>query len=340
MIDDARIEEFRQMGRQVEVAQSGDDDLGPLKLLPGTWKNTGAFGGRGWNMIALPFARADNPFNYRLLVNHYEEELSFSLVDKAVPNRGIDAAAGTNTDQFVVTLDFEQMIKQIAAADAPDSGLAGPANLAIHHEPGLWLHMTNEQTDGLDIARLSTIPHGNSVLALGRSSVINGPPSIPAINGLPTGVSPDVDANPYLGPYKVFADAPFKGTIADPGFPGFNPVTPHELLALGLPGDVVRTTILEVDSTIASGGVVNLPFIERQADAATIVSTFYIMERAETDDAGNPKMALAYSQVVMLDFFPRRDGHPGLIGWPHVSINTMEKVAEPSAEKPQMLLQS
>jgi len=33
-------------------------------------------------------------------------------------------------------------------------------------------------------------------------------------------------------------------------------------------------------------------------------------------------------QVVMLEFFGRRDGLPGRIGWPHVSINTMEKVVE------------
>jgi hypothetical protein len=29
----------------------------------------------------------------------------------------------------------------------------------------------------------------------------------------------------------------------------------------------------------------------------------------------------------MLHFFPRPDGAPGRIEWPHVSINTMEKVA-------------
>ena len=39
--------------RRIEVARPLDPDLGPLaKLLPGRWVGQG----RGWNMIALPFA--------------------------------------------------------------------------------------------------------------------------------------------------------------------------------------------------------------------------------------------------------------------------------------------
>lgn len=333
MISEEKIESYKKTGRQIDLAKTGDEDLGPLKLLPGTWKNTGDFVGRGWNMIALPFMQEGNRFDYRLLVNQYNEELKFSLVDKAVPNRGIDRPAGTNTDQFVVTLDFEQMVTQISAEDQPDSGLAGTPNTAIHHEPGLWLHMTNEQTEGLDIARLSTVPHGDSLLALGKSRVIDGPPTIPPINGLPIGVSMNVDANPYLAPYKHYNDAPFKGSVLAPGFPGFNPVSPHELLTLGTPPNVTRTTVLEVSTTVESGGIRNIPFVVKQADAAEMVSTFWIMELDETDADGNQKMALSYSQVVMLDFFPRRDGCPGLIRWPHVSINTMEKVSEPDRER-------
>jgi hypothetical protein len=55
-------------------------------------------------------------------------------------------------------------------------------------------------------------------------------------------------------------------------------------------------------------------------------STFWIQELADLDADGNPKLRLQYSQVVMLDFFPRRDGLPGPIRWPHVSINTLERV--------------
>ena len=340
MVIQERIEKYKRVGRYVEVAKTGDEDLGPLKLLPGTWQNTGAFERRGWNMIALPFEGSGPPLDYRVLVNQFNEELKFTLVDKAVPNRGIDRDANTNTDQFVVTLDFEQMIKQIAADDEPNSGLAGAAGLAIHHEPGLWLHQTNERTDNIDIARLSTIPHGDSLLALGTSDHIDGAPTIPDVNGLPIGVSQDLDANPYLGPYKHYNDNPFKGVEGD-GFPGFNPVSPQTLLSLGMPQNVKKTTVLHVDTEIMDdqfkqAGIRNIPFVVRQANAAVMQSTFWIMELDEMGADGKPKLVLAYLQNVGLDFFPRRDGVDGLIRWPHVSINMMEKVQEADAQKAEM----
>jgi len=316
MQNEELIAKLRSQGRSIGVAKSNDEDLGPLRLLPGTWKS---LPGRGWNLIALPFATEPaSRLNYRLLLNQYNEQLEFSLVDKAVPNRGIRRNGGVvEADQFLVALDYEQTIKQIAAADFPDSGLAGGPGLAIHHEPGLWLHMTNETTNDLDIARLATIPHGDSVLALGKSDRISGAPTIPDINSLPIGVDQDLNS-PYLAPYKHFNDNPFEGL--------FDPVTPNALLRKANEGvDIRRTTILDVDSTVETGGVVNIPFIVKQANAASMKSTFWIQELKEKDSAGQRKLRLQYSQVVLLDFFPRRDGLPGLIRWPHVSINTLER---------------
>ena len=327
------LDKVRQQLRYLGKANAGDDELGPLSLLPGVWKNEPGLPGRGWNLIALPFATPPGQgFNYRLLMNQYNETLEFSLVDKGVPNRGIrlDPAAQqtAEADQFIVTLDYEQSIEQIAAADFPDSGKAGDPGLAIHHEPGLWLYILNERTNDIDIGRLATIPHGNSVLALGRSDSVTGPPVIPAnVSSLPIGVNQDVNANPYLGPYKHFIDNPFKGVVTDPAFPGFLPQDTSALLQAANAGvNIQRTTVLEVDTEIESGGIVNIPFIVKQANAASMKSTFWIQELEEKDEHGNPKLRLQYLQVVMLDFFERRDGLPGLIGWPHISINTLEKV--------------
>lgn len=323
---------MKGLKRSITSGIAGDEDLGPLKLLPGTWKNEPSLAGRGWNLIALPFATPPGQgFNYRLLMNQYNEQLKFSLVDKAVPNRGIRRAEGgtEEADQFVVTIDYEQTISQISAADSPCSGLAGDAGLAIHHEPGLFLHMVNEQTAGIDIGRLATIPHGDSVLALGRSDVSDGPPQIPEnVSGLPIGVNQDL-GNPYLAPYKHFVDHPFKGVVEDEEFDGFSVLDTSELLrAANADVEIVKTTKLEFDSTIETGGIVNIPFIVRQANAASMNSTFWIQELAETDEYGKSKLRLQYLQVVMLDFFRRSDGLPGDIRWPHISINTMEKVSD------------
>ncbi len=316
--------------RTVSLAKAGDADLGPLKHLPGTWESKG----KGFNMIALPFAHKD--LNYRLLINKYDETLKFTTVDKRVPNRGVRKVKDNSlldlpdhhedefsqADQFVATLDYEQSIKQTDAEDFPVSGKAGGAGLAIHHEPGLWLYMVNEATNGFDIARLSTIPHGDSVLALGKSlqNVVAGGTEIDEIHGLPVGYPMSLETDSYLHPYKHFHDGHFHG---------FDPVNPHKMLEEQLKAvkaSIVRTTILTVDTTVDTAGIRNIPFIVRQANAASMKSTFWIHELASKNAAGNPKLLLQYAQVVMLDFFAREDGLPGLIGWPHVSINTLEKV--------------
>jgi hypothetical protein len=257
-------------------------------------------------------------------MNQYNEELRFSLVDKGVPNRGIGRANGSAiaTDQLLVALDYEQRIVQIVAEDAPTSELAGNPGAAIHHEPGLWLHLLNEADSGLDIARLATIPHGDAVLAMGRASVISDAPTIPEISGLPVGVRADIDNNPYLGPYRAFhGPNKFRGL--------FDPATPNDLLKQANSGvNITRTTVLDVDTDLPTGGIVNIPFIVKQANATSMRSTFWIQELAELDAAGRPKLRLQYSQTVFLEFFPRADGVPGLIRWPHISINTLEKVSE------------
>ena len=114
--------------------------------------------------------------------------------------------------------------------------------------------------------------------------------------------------------------------MAAPGFPGFDPTNPQNLLDLANQGvNIVKTTTLTVDTNNATGGIVNIPFVVKQANAASMKSTFWIQELADKDSHGNSKLRLQYLQIVMLDFFPRRDGLPGTIRWPHISINTLEK---------------
>lgn len=315
MSENSKVQSIRGKGRVIESAQTGDPALGPLALLPGHWRS---LPGRGWNMIALPFE--GSPIGYRLLLNQYNEELKFKLVDKGVPNRGLPTSnSGDDPDQFVVALDYEQTVEQIKSADFPESGLEGDAGLAIHHEAGLFLHMLNHQTDDLDIARLATVPHGDSVLALGKSSVLNSVPVIQKLDGLPIGGPTDLQSG-YLAPYKHFKDNLFEGL--------FDPTSPNDLLTAANANIVInRTTELSFDTTLQSGGISNIPFVVRQANAAEMKSTFWIQEVEGEDAEGRPKLRLQYSQVVLLDFFPRQDGIPGLIRWPHVSINTLEKIS-------------
>ncbi len=330
-------------------------DLGPLEHLVGVWRAEGT----GWNMIALPFHGAPPPdagFKFRVLMNRYDEDLSFNFVDDDVKNRGLlraDTAADPLDphDQHVATLDYQQVIHQVVAEDQPPSGgLAGPPGLAIHHEPGLWLWDKNRRAKDdhikgdvvseveLDVARLASIPHGNSVLALGRSECHDGMPTIPPVSGLPSGRfedvrTPDYDfrdvpPDPYLAPYKHYIDNPFMGGVTVAGFPGFSPADMNDILRFANEGvNIVQTTTLTVDTDRKSGGITNAPFSVREADPVSMKSTFWIQELAEKDETGKPKLRLQYSQVVMLHFFhPREDEFPGRAVWPHISIATLEKM--------------
>lgn len=323
MTTDTKIETIDGQNRHIEVAMPFDRELGPFGTLPGRWVGKG----RGWNMIALPFAQP-GPLDYRLLLNQYDEELNFSLVDKGVPNRGVSADQQHQRDQRIVTLDYEQVVHQVAVVDEPASPETGLPGAAIHHEPGLFLHMKNRTPEGFDVARLGTIPHGDAVLALGTGTFQPGLAPIPPVNGLPVGVDPDLDTDRYLAPYKHFHDHPFKGTADFPAFPGFDPTAPHLLLEAATAGQsFTQTTVLDFDTTHPTGGIKNIPFVVRKADAASMRSTFWIQELAPEPD-GLVVLQMQYVQVVMLDFFPRRDGLPGRISWPHVSINTLTKVSD------------
>lgn len=328
----------------------GDAKLGALRELPGTWSNTDGFEGRAWNLIALPFGRPGALGDFRLLLNQANETLSFDLVDVGVPNRG-----ASREDQHLAALRYLQALDQVAATDAasdasgtviepatpdtPDTpkGARLPADgggsVGIHREPGLFLHLAdrvgpsiNTAQPGPDLARLASIPHGDAVLAMGfqgGASPKPGPPNfaeptlVAAFGALPIGLGSTDLTTPYLGPYQHFHARPFQGV--------FDPTTPLALLsgAIGqvLPGaNVEETTTFSVDSAV-SGGITNIPFVTHQANAARVHATFWI-QRVRTRE-GRVRFVLQYAQRVLLAFFPRGDGRPGLIEWPHISINTL-----------------
>ena len=380
------IQEMVDAGRNVSVPEFDDPTLGPLRMFPGTWRNTEELKGYGFNMMALPLLpdadeNQDPTKNgFKLLMNQYDEELNFSVVDKGVPNRGSITDPVTQTpDQTIVALNYFQLIKQINSDDFRKTDLHQKFDGdPIHKEPGLWLYMTNHQTTDINIARLGSIPHGNSFLAAGRVRnrkandededifALENPDVnllqriIPNINGVVVGggenpeeIDLDPIVNPatgeviidYFSPYRHYHQNPFKGTQDIPGFKGFDPVNSTDLLRHALMnvilsiGTIKRVMRLHVDSTLDHSGVnrfnhngiINIPFVVRQADATAMNSTFLIYE-VEDSNTGKTRHFLQYAQNVILDFIGRPDGHPGRARWPHVSINTMERVADPAPE--------
>ncbi|NEO54433.1 MAG: hypothetical protein F6K54_15890 [Okeania sp. SIO3B5] len=245
------------------------------------------------NTVGCPGKSASPPReDFCIEIMPYVETLTFTPIGAPVPNRGFPI------DTFVVGLHYQQVVS--------DAKTFQP----LHIENGMWLLLDKEQNI---VSRLSSIPHGDSLLAIGKTSDIDGNFKIPSTKGLP------ILDKPVLG--LGYADPYFTAE----GVPPFVPSNPNQMLQDVIDKQkLVNTVILDV-STENEGGISNIPFIKKNADATSFKSTFWIEE--VEDKAGNNFLQLQYSQTTDLDFikdFTSKDPDK-LIVWPHVDVATLVK---------------
>lgn len=160
------------------------EGLGLLADLAGTWK------GHGFNLIARPDFH--DKTDLYLQLNHTRETLTFTPIGSPIPNRGFG-----QDDIQLFGLTYLQQIS--------DAGHDG----ALHIEPGIWITQPNTTFPPESVvppeqlvARMGTIPHGNSLLAEGTLARFTGTPvltvpgsqynfsSFPSFNSTPFGVPP------------------------------------------------------------------------------------------------------------------------------------------------------
>lgn len=135
--------------------------LGLLADLAGIWD------GHGFNLIARPDFH--DGANLYLQLNQTHEHLTIDPIGSPIPNRGFG-----QDDIELFGLSYLQKIH-----DASTGG-------ALHFEPGLWI--TQPPTTfppepvvvaGTQlVARMGTIPHGNSLLAQGVAEQFTGTPTL------------------------------------------------------------------------------------------------------------------------------------------------------------------
>jgi len=299
-----------------------DDPLGPLAELPGTWA------GRGFNVMGLPVA--DPNIKFRVKLNAYQETLTFSDIGAQVPNRANDPnpLGKFQPDINLFGVHYLQMIDDLNGE--------GP----LHLETGIWLNVpaTTNPVSEPTVARLASIPHGDSVLAPGRAIVVQGGPQIEIADSTPFTLNPTTGArindtsDPYLAPYK--------NAVPPPGIPAEAVLTPNVLLKAAIAGqNIKKTVVLIVNASPvggingspvtpqpgADGGIVNIPFVVQNANANSMSAIFWI-EWVENADGGH-FLQLQYTQTVILDFpVPGADGKTMVnIKWPHVSVATLIK---------------
>jgi len=260
------------------------DALGPLAGLVGTWIGT-----HGFEMIAVPSHDAD----FRLIVRPYVEVLTFAALGAPVPNRG---------DKGVEDLMISGLTYDIRISDLE-------TNEPLHLENGMWLNLG--ATQDRPIVRMAAIPHGDSVLALGTAETTAEPPAIPDISGLP----PDIGHTTRKGYTDAYLGPPFFGS--------FSPTAPNEVLVAANKGlTFSQTTTLSV-STENGGGVLNIPFVSKNANTTAFAATYWL--ETITDEKTNSEvLQLQYSQQSNLEFVAKFNA-PGLIMWPHINVNTLRK---------------
>ena len=210
--------------------------LGLLQDLAGTWK------GRGLNLIARPDFH--DKTDLYLQLNETRETTKFEPIGSAIPNRGFG-----QDDIELFGLTYLQQI-----ADAAADG-------ALHIEPGIWITQPgttfppeNAPPQGQLIARMGTIPHGNSLLAEGIATPFNGPP----VQSIPNG------AQYSFSLFPSFNSTPFAVPPLPAGAPpvAFNAAGSSEKLTAATV--VGATPFPQYDSTIPPGpippGPLNPPF--------------------------------------------------------------------------------
>ncbi|AVP98520.1 hypothetical protein C7S18_15590 [Ahniella affigens] len=279
------------------------NDLGLLSEFAGTWVGT------GFNLIARPDKQ--NGHIFFLMLNGMIETLEFTPIGGAVPNRG-----SLQDDIFIHGLSYLQRVSDL------------DTHAALHIEPGFWLRIPKTTAPPQDetYARLSTIPHGDSLFAQSvRCADHPGGPTLLPVDSIPFTITGDPlpklnqVPNPplkaplgYKGPYERPTLPKGVITSADPADVVRNPVI---LLQEAIANQTItRTVVIEV-TTASPGGIVNIPFVVKNADTIQMDAIFWIETVALPD--GTSFQQLQYVQRVMLDF----DG----IHWPHISVATLVK---------------
>lgn len=301
------------MGIQLLTGPEADAaDLGPLKGLQGSWvsgvpANAPA---NGWNVIAVPGPTSTDGFTLEVIP--YTESLTFKPVVVA-GNRG-PFINGVQEQQQIFGLMYEQVITSVCTTElCTKMGFA--SGKQIHAETGIFLYLST-LSPNFSIARLSTIPHGNSLLALGNSS--NQLPNNNAFFGNASIAPTVIGGGPFNGSFG-YTDEQY--TLEQ--FPKvFEQSDPNLFLQSTLgTNKLLSLTTLTLSTNTYDGGILNIPFLKSNVNATKLDCNFWI-ESIEGPN-GTSFDQLQYSQTINLVFPPT--GSTQLINWPHVTVNSLTR---------------
>lgn len=322
--------------------------LGFIAELSGTWE------GQGFNLVARPDKQGGSPLFLEL--NQTFETLSFVPISSSIPNRG-----NVVDDIQLFGLTYLQKISDLVTGGAlhiepgiwihvPSQDVGANQSVArmgnIPHGNSLLAEGTAIKLDpftgnpfnpdALSAVNTSPFPIGTPMPVPGT---LSGFPPYDLSNLTPAAVNfrtPAGNSPPIPLPTTILG-VPMQDVILDP----------TKLLTAALSGQVIESMVVINVATVTSllqqqtdgkppkdilqnlnagGGVEDIPFLQKNADVATMFATFWIEKiKGPTPDTGF--MQLQYVQTVFLDFpvIPA-SGPPGApLSWPHVSVATLQK---------------
>lgn len=298
--------------------------LGPLQHFIGTWTNQNLQGTNtggpdspyAYNVMPLPQVDPSSPTGYILKNFSYYEELTFTAIHGNAPNRGgigqqvaytlfyeqrVYFAEGPNKDALVhaengsllYLLDTTQPLGPYGNGDQPGLGSLSVQNSA-------------PPTQQFNLVKQVSVPHGNSILALGNYSSSNqmtGVPTIPSVSPLPSGVSTAQYAanDPVTNPQPALTANP-------------NQVLTNALSAR----PCTNFLMLAMSSQNGKGAVTNIGFEQQHANVSQYDFTYWL----EAFDGTTNYTQLQYSQTITLQL----PINGQMVSFPHVTANTLTKV--------------
>lgn len=315
--------------------------------LIGTWENKtfpgSEEGGPGnplsYNIMPLPQEATPDkgplPYSGYILKNfRYYETIRFN--EQAATVISIPATApnrGGAVNQIAHALFYDQ---RVSFAEGPQT------QQVVHVENGAWIYLdkvpqlpgpyanseppappnVRPQPADITVAKQISVPHGNSILALGQFDI--GPKG-PVVAGAPIipGAPP-----PYPLPHEIETNR-FTKKLVTPEFDFENPdvaLTQNANLAVSqavriiAPEAYMHWRVTTEPLPHGKGAVTNIPFEERRADVTAYTADYWLLQKEKKFQY------LAYSQTILMEMRigPRYSERRFL--FPHVTCNTVAKV--------------
>ncbi|WP_286829547.1 MULTISPECIES: heme-binding protein [Kordiimonas] len=301
-------------------------DLGPLQYLIGTWTNQNlpgtSMGGPqapyAYNVMPLPQVDPSSPSGFILKNFTYYEELTFSAIHGSAANRG---GIGTQT---AYTIFYEQRVyfaegpNKDALVHAENGSLLflrdGTQQLGPYgngDQPGIGNQTVKDSmapTQAFNVVKQVSVPHGNSILALGNytgSNAGSGVPTIPPATVQPEGFS-------GLPPQYTTQDPV---TNPQPNFTANPNLVLENALAARKPTNFLE---LALSTRNGKGAVTNIGFEQQHANVQCYDFTYWL----ESFDGTDNYTQLQYSQSIWMQL----PVGGRFLTFPHVTANTLTKV--------------